>query len=115
MPTYRYHFAADDQAPLPLPLDGLGTVDAPDPISAVESLLSAGRVPQDGSVKLVQVVAGVDAQGKPREVVRVPIPLPFGGELLPQMKEMTEGILNLRRRSRSDSGANQSPGPAADS
>lgn len=74
MPIYRVHFAAAHTDPIP-PVESLLTVDANDPISAVEQLclFREGRVPQAGSMRWARVILTVAENGRPRHVLRVPI------------------------------------------
>jgi hypothetical protein len=46
MPTFRVHFAADPHEPFP-PLDGLPSIEADDPVSAVRLLVEDGERPAD--------------------------------------------------------------------
>jgi hypothetical protein len=72
MPLYRVHFVADNSEPFP-PLDTLPSVDAADPLAAVEELLRQGRVPQMGIMRWARVVLNVHENGRPRQVLRFAI------------------------------------------
>lgn len=72
MPLYRVHFVADNSEPFP-PLDTLPSIDAANPLAAVEELLRDGRVPQTGIMRWARVVLNVHESGRPRQVLRFAI------------------------------------------
>ena len=57
MPVFHIHFAADPDDPVP-PLAELPSIEADDPVAAVEALLAAGRYPQDPAIRWARVVVG---------------------------------------------------------
>ena len=72
MPCFRVDFCADPQEPLP-PIDKLASIEADDPMQAAELLVNAGRVPQNQPIAWARVVLTVHDNGRPRQVVRVPL------------------------------------------
>ena len=72
MPRYHVHFTADPADPVPPPAE-LPSVEADDPVEAVEAMLAAGRYPQDPSVRWARVVVGLHLDGSPRSLLRVAV------------------------------------------
>lgn len=98
MPRFQVHFAADAHEPFP-PLDTLPTIEADDPIAAVQQLVSSGRVPQNRPVAWARVVLSVHENGQPRKVVRVPIDTRDSGRLAPAARSELRSILTGRMSS----------------
>ena len=72
MPRYHIDFAADPDDPVP-PLAELPSIEADDPVAAVEALLAAGRNPQDPAIRWARVVVGFHPDGSPRFLLRFPM------------------------------------------
>jgi hypothetical protein len=66
---YRVHFTADPNEPIP-PVDTLPAIEADDPLTAADLFVAQGVAP---SAKWARVVLSVHANGKPHNVLRVPI------------------------------------------
>jgi hypothetical protein len=72
MPTYRVHFAASHTDPIP-PVESLVSIEANDPVDAVDKLCRAGQVPQAELVKWARVVLAVAENGRATRALRVPV------------------------------------------
>ena len=72
MPTIHVYFCADRHEPFP-PVESLPSIDAEEPLDAVEALLNSGVVPKERYVSWARVVSVVPEDCRPRQILVVPI------------------------------------------